>query len=235
MHDLAQAFLLAFGMIAAGDPVLGEIVMRSLYVSLTAVAVATAVGVPLGAFLAVAHFPGRRALVVAMSALMGLPPVVVGLGVYLLLSRSGPLGVLGLLYTPTAMIIAQAILVTPLIASLARQAVEDLEADYRPYLQSLGMGPFERTATIVYDARANLATAVLAGFGRAIAEVGAVILVGGNIDHVTRVMTTAIALETSKGELALALALGLILIALSLVVNALVYALKPQQAGGVRA
>jgi tungstate transport system permease protein len=235
MHDLAHSFVLALRLIIGADAGLAEIVARSLYVSVTAVAIASVIGIPLGAVLAVGRFPGRRTLTVLTSALMGLPPVVVGLLVYLMLSRAGPLGVLGLLYTPAAMIIAQTILVVPLIASLARQAMADLEAQYRPYLNSLGMSTMQRTATLVFDARANLATAVLAGFGRAIAEVGAVILVGGNIDHLTRVMTTAIALETSKGELALALALGIILVALSVAVNALVYALTPRQSGAARA
>ena len=235
MHDLAHAFVIAFGLIAAANPDLKEIVGLSLAVSLTAVAIATAIAIPFGALLAVGRFPGRRALIVVTSALMGLPPVVVGLVVYLMLSRAGPLGVFGLLYTPTAMIVAQTILVAPLIASLARQALADIEALYRPYLASLGMGTLARTATLIVDARASLVTAVLAGFGRAIAEVGAVILVGGNIDHVTRVMTTAIALETSKGELALALALGIVLVAISIAINALVHLLAPRTGGGVRA
>jgi tungstate transport system permease protein len=235
MNDLAHAFLLAIGLIAGADPGLLEIVGLSLVVSLTAVAIAAVIAIPFGALLAVGRFPGRRALIVVTSALMGLPPVVVGLVVYLMLSRAGPFGVFGLLYTPTAMIIAQTILVAPLIASLARQAMADLEAQYRPYLASLGMGTAGRTLTLIVDARANLVTAVLAGFGRAIAEVGAVILVGGNIDHVTRVMTTAIALETSKGELALALALGLVLVTISVAINALVHLLAPRAAGGARA
>jgi len=235
MHDLAHAFVIALGLIAAANPDLKEIVGLSLMVSLSAVAIAATMAIPFGALLAVGRFPGRRAIIVITSALMGLPPVVVGLVVYLMLSRAGPLGVFGLLYTPTAMIIAQTILVTPLIASLAREAMADLEAQYRPYLVSLGMGTLARTATLIVDARASLATAVLAGFGRAIAEVGAVILVGGNIDHVTRVMTTAIALETSKGELALALALGIVLVLISVAVNALVHLLAPRNAGGARA
>lgn len=235
MHDLAHAFVIALGLIAAANPDLKEIVGLSLMVSLSAVAIAATMAIPFGALLAVGRFPGRRAIIVITSALMGLPPVVVGLVVYLMLSRAGPLGVFGLLYTPTAMIIAQTILVAPLIASLARQAMADLEAQYRPYLVSLGMGTLARTATLIVDARASLATAVLAGFGRAIAEVGAVILVGGNIDHVTRVMTTAIALETSKGELALALALGIVLVLISVAVNALVHLLAPRNAGGARA
>lgn len=235
MHDLAHAFVIALGLIAAANPDLKEIVGLSLMVSLSAVAIAATIAIPFGALLAVGRFPGRRALIVLTSALMGLPPVVVGLVVYLMLSRAGPLGVFGLLYTPTAMIIAQTILVTPIIASLARQALTDLEAQYRPYLVSLGMGVARRTLTLIVDARASLATAVLAGFGRAIAEVGAVILVGGNIDHVTRVMTTAIALETSKGELALALALGIVLVLISVAINALVHALAPRSPGAARA
>jgi tungstate transport system permease protein len=235
MHDFAHAFVLAVRLILGADPGLLEIVGLSLMVSLSAVAIAATIAIPFGALLAVGRFPGRRAIIVITSALMGLPPVVVGLVVYLMLSRAGPLGVFGLLYTPTAMIIAQTILVVPLIASLARQAMADLEAQYRPYLLSLDMGTLARTATLIVDARASLATAVLAGFGRAIAEVGAVILVGGNIDHVTRVMTTAIALETSKGELALALALGIVLVLISVAVNALVHALAPRSPGAARA
>ena len=181
------------------------------------------VGLPLGGMLALYRFRGRGALVVTLNALMGLPPVVVGLAVYLLLSRSGPLGVLGLLYTPTAMVIAQCILVTPIVAALGRQVVEDLWAQYGEQLRSLGATRGRALWTLLWDGRFSLATVVLAGFGRAVAEVGAVLIVGGNIEHATRVMTTAIALETSKGNLDLALGLGVILIALALLVNAVAY------------
>jgi tungstate transport system permease protein len=194
-------------------------VRLSLAVSLAAVCLAAVVGLPLGAAVAIYRFPGRRAVVVLLNALMGLPPVVVGLVVYLMLSRAGPLGVLGLLFTPQAMVVAQWLLVTPLVAALARQAIEDLWVEYEEQLRSLGAGPGRAIPTLLWDGRFTLVTTVLAGFGRAIAEVGAVIIVGGNIAHVTRVMTTAIALETSKGDLALALGLGIVLIVLSLAVN----------------
>jgi tungstate transport system permease protein len=201
------------------DPYLLEIVALSLEVSLVAVSVASAIGLPLGAVVALFRFPGRRLVEVTLSALMGLPPVVVGLVVYLMLSRSGPLGTFGLLFTPTAMIIAQAILITPIVAALARQVIDDLWVEYSEQLRSLGATPGSAIWTLLWDGRFSLVTTVLAGFGRASAEVGAVMIVGGNIDHVTRVMTTTIALETSKGNLALALGLGLILISLSLMIN----------------
>jgi tungstate transport system permease protein len=226
MTDIAAAFVTALNLLVTLDPILIEIVGLSLTVSLSAVAVATLIGLPLGAMLALFHFPGRNAVVVFLNALMGLPPVVVGLVVYLLLSRSGPLGVLGLLFTPTAMIVAQAILVTPIVAALTRQVVADLWVEYREQMTSLGAGPMRAIPALLYDARFTLVTAVLAGFGRASAEVGAVMIVGGNIDHVTRVMTTAIALEVSKGDLALALGLGIVLIGLSLSINAATYAAK---------
>ena len=220
MDGFAQALGGAFGLVVTGDPDLWAIVALSLRVSLTATLIAAALGMPLGAALAVLRFPGRGAAVVALNALMGLPPVVVGLAVYLALSNAGPLGVLQLLYTPTAMIVAQTLLVTPLIAALTRQTVEALDAEYRDQLRSFGVGPARAVPTLLWDGRFALMTAFLAGFGRAIAEVGAVILVGGNINHVTRVMTTTIALETSRGNLALAMALGCVLIALALAVNA---------------
>lgn len=226
MQDFSAAFGLAFQLIVSGDPALAEIVLLSLRVSLAAVAIAALIGLPLGAGLAVLRFPGRGSAIVALNALMGLPPVVVGLLVYLLLSNAGPLGVLGLLYTPSAMIIAQTILVTPIVAALTRQAIEDLREEYDEQLRSLGLGPLATVRTLLWDARYGLLTVALAGFGRAIAEVGAVLIVGGNINHVTRVMTTAIALETSKGNLALALALGLILITLAVTVNGAVMALR---------
>jgi len=230
MGHLGDAFGTAFALIVARDPDLVEIVLLSLRVSLSAVAVATLIGMPLGAALALIRFPGRQAGVVLVNAFMGLPPVVVGLFVYLLLSRAGPLGELGLLFTPSAMVIAQTILVTPIIAALARQTVADLDREYQEQLRSLGVGPWRSIPTLLWDGRFSLLTAVLAGFGRAAAEVGAVIIVGGNINHVTRVMTTAIALETSKGDLPLALGLGLILIAIVIVVNGALMLLQAAQA-----
>ena len=220
MEGLGQALWSALRLLASGDPTLVRIVLLSLAVSLSAVLLATLLGLPLGAALAVGRFPGRRAMVVLLNALMGLPPVVVGLVVYLLLSRAGPLGELGLLFTPPAMVIAQTILVLPIIAALCRQAVEDAWAEYEEQLRSLGASRFSAALTLVWDIRFSLVTAVLAGLGRASAEVGAVMIVGGNIDGVTRVMTTTIALETSKGDLPLALALGLLLIALVIALNA---------------
>jgi tungstate transport system permease protein len=220
MQDISAAFGVAVGLIAAGDAELAQIVLLSLQISLSAVALAALVGMPLGAALALVRFPGRGACVVLLNALMGLPPVVVGLFVYLMLSRAGPLGELGLLFTPTAMVVAQAILVTPIVAALTRQTVEDLYAEYQEQLRSLGVGPLRAIPTLLWDGRFSLLTAVLAGFGRAAAEVGAVIIVGGNINHVTRVMTTTIALETSKGYLGLALGLGLVLLLIVVAVNA---------------
>ena len=220
MQDISAAIGLAFSLIVSGDSELAEIVLLSLQISLSAVALAALVGMPLGAAVALFRFPGRGAFVVVLNALMGLPPVVVGLFVYLMLSRAGPLGDLGLLFTPTAMVIAQAILVTPIIAALTRQTVEDLYAEYSEQLRSLGVGPLRAIPTLLWDGRFSLLTAVLAGFGRAAAEVGAVIIVGGNINHVTRVMTTTIALETSKGYLGLALGLGFVLLLIVVAVNA---------------
>ena len=220
MQDIGAALALAFKLIVSGDSDLAEIVLLSLRISLSAVTLAAMLGMLLGAALALFRFPGRGALVVLLNACMGLPPVVVGLFVYLMLSRAGPLGELGLLFTPTAMVIAQAILVTPIIAALTRQTVEDLYVEYREQLQSLGVGPLRAIPTLLWDGRFSLLTAVLAGFGRAAAEVGAVIIVGGNINHVTRVMTTTIALETSKGYLGLALGLGFVLLLIVVAVNA---------------
>jgi tungstate transport system permease protein len=217
---MGEALGNALALVASGDATLLGIVGLSLFVSLSAVALATALGLPLGAVLAVAHFPGRRAVVVLLNALMGLPPVVVGLMVYLLLSRAGPLGSLGLLFTPGAMVIAQTVLILPIIAALCRQAVEDAWMEYEEQLRSLGAHGARAAATLLWDIRFSLFTAVLAGLGRALAEVGAVMIVGGNIDGVTRVMTTTIALETSKGDLPLALALGLVLILLVIALNA---------------
>ena len=226
MTDISAAFATAIQLLITLDANLIEIVGLSLQVSISAVALATVIGLPMGAALALFKFPGRGTITVMLNALMGLPPVVVGLVVYLLLSRSGPLGVLGLLFTPTAMIIAQAILVTPIIAALTRQVVADLWVEYAEQMRSLGAGPLRAVPALLYDARFTLVTAVLAGFGRASAEVGAVMIVGGNIDHVTRVMTTAIALEVSKGDLALALGLGIVLIGLSLAINAATFTAK---------
>ena len=222
MQNFALEFRSAMSLILTGDSELWSIVLLSLHVSLMAVLISAVIGMPLGAALAVGRFPARRLLIVLLNALMGLPPVVVGLLVYLTLSRSGPLGVLQLLYTPTAMIIAQTVLVTPIIAALTRQTVESLDAEYAEQLRSLGVSRLASVPTLLWDGRVALLTALLAGFGRAIAEVGAVIIVGGNINHVTRVMTTTIALETSKGNLALALALGAILIGIAVGVTALV-------------
>ena len=226
MQDFADIMVEAGRLIAGFDGSLVEIIALSLRVSVGAVLLSAAIGLPLGALLAVSRFAGRGALIVLVNALMGLPPVVVGLIVYLMLSNAGPLGVLQLLYTPTAMIIAQTVLVTPIVTALARQAMEDLNAEYGEQLTAFGVGRWGRIATLVWDGRTSLLTALLAGFGRAIAEVGAVLIVGGNIDHVTRVMTTAIALETSKGNLALALALGFVLLTVAVAVNALVMALR---------
>ena len=226
MTEFSDAFGAAIGLVLGFDADLAEIVGLSLRVSFLAVAIATAVGLPVGAAIALYRFPGRAALLVAMNALMGLPPVVVGLIVYLTLSRAGPLGVFGLLFTPAAMIFAQMLLVTPIIAALTRQVIEDLWVEYEEQLRSLGAGPGRAVPALLWDGRYSLLTAVLAGFGRASAEVGAVMIVGGNIDHVTRVMTTAIALEVSKGDLALALGLGIVLMALSLGVNGAAFALK---------
>jgi tungstate transport system permease protein len=220
MNEFSSAVGSALSMIATLDADLVEIVLLSLQVSLAAVAIASVVALPLGALIALQQFPGRRGVIILLNALMGLPPVVVGLMVYLLLSRAGPLGSMGLLFTPTAMVIAQSIIVLPIIAALARQTIADLHEEYDEYLRSLGCTPLQSVATLLRDGRFRLLTAVMAGFGRAIAEVGAVIIVGGNIQHSTRVMTTTIALETSKGNLALALGLGLVLVTLALGVNA---------------
>ena len=226
MSAMLDAILSGLRLVATLDLHLWQIVGLSLAVSLSAVAFATLLGLPLGAAIAVGRFPGRQAVIVVLNALMGLPPVVVGLAIYLLLSRAGPLGELGLLFTPGAMVIAQTVLVLPIIAALCRQAVEDAWREYEEQLRSLGVEGARAALTIVWDIRYSLLTAVLAGLGRASAEVGAVMIVGGNIDGVTRVMTTAIALETSKGDLPLALGLGAVLIAIVLALNAAAYLLK---------
>jgi tungstate transport system permease protein len=221
MNSLGEAFGAAWRLLAGFDAELAQVVGLSLQVSLTAVAMATLLGLPLGAAIAVERFRGRQTLIVLLNALMGLPPVVVGLLVYLLLSRAGPLGDLGILFTPQAMIIAQTVLIAPIIAALSRQTIEDAWREYDEQLRSLGARRLTAAMTLIWDTRFSLLTIVLAGFGRAAAEVGAVMIVGGNIDGVTRVMTTAIALETSKGDLPLALGLGMVLIGLVLLLNAL--------------
>ena len=216
----------ALQLVLTCDPGLFAIVRLSLLVSLSAVLFAALFGVPLGAFLALTRFPGREALIVIMNALMGLPPVVAGLAIFLLLSRSGPLGSWGILFTPQAMVIVQALLVAPIIAALSRQTIEDLWVEYRDELAAMDVGPAQRVATLIWDARFSLVTALLAGFGRAAAEVGAIIIVGGNIEGFTRTMTTAIALETSKGDLPLAVGLGLVLILIVVVINALAWGMR---------
>ncbi len=223
MNDFSTAFALAFERIGRLDPDLVEIVALSMQVSLTAVTIAALIALPLGAAVALFRFPGSSILAVLLNAMMGLPPVVVGLVVYLLISRAGPLGVLGLLFTPSAMIIAQVLLIAPIIAALTRQVIVDLWEEYGELLLSLGVSRGRAIGTLLWDGRFRVLTVVLAGFGRATAEVGAVMIVGGNINHVTRVMTTTIALETSKGNLTLALGLGIILLILSLLINGAVY------------
>ena len=226
MNDFLQGFGSAFSLLGGGDPALWPIVRLSIEVSGAATVLAALIALPLAAWVALTPFRGRAALVASLNALMGLPSVVVGLIVYLLLSRAGPLGTLGILFTPTAMVVAQTLLVAPLITALARQTLEDALAEYGPYLASLKAGKASTMSTLLWEARFSLLTALLAGFGRAAAEVGAVLIVGGNIDGVTRVMTTAIALETSKGDLALALGLGAVLVLLVLGVNAIAHAVR---------
>lgn len=216
----------ALQLVLTGDPDLFAIVRLSLLVSLSATCVAAIIGAPLGGLIALTHFRGRESVLVLLNALMGLPPVLVGLAVYLMLSRSGPFGNAGLLFTPAAMVVAQTILVIPIIAALTRQTVEDLWFEYRDELLAMNVGPGRRVVTLLWDARFSLVTALLAGFGRAAAEVGAIIIVGGNIDHYTRTMTTAIALETSKGNLALAVGLGLVLLTIIILVNALAWGVR---------
>lgn len=226
MQDFSEAFGLALRLVLNADADLMEIIGLSLRISLSAVAIACVLGLPLGATVAMSRFRGRTALIALLNALMGLPPVVVGLLIYLLLSNAGPLGWLRLLYTPTAMIIAQAVLITPIVAALSREVVEQLHNEYAEHFRSLCVPTTTAVGALLWDARYSLLTVALAGFGRAVAEVGAVIIVGGNIDHLTRVMTTAIALETSKGDLGLALALGIVLITIALTVNAAVMMLR---------
>jgi len=231
MQEIASSFEIAFTLIVGLDPELMEIVALSLRVSLTAVAIALCIGMPLGAALAIGQFRGRFALTVVVNSFMAMPPVVVGLVVYLLLSRAGPLGVLGLLYTPAAMIIAQVLLITPIVVSLSRQTIVELDQEYADYFSSLAINRMNRVLTLLWEARFSLVTTCLAGFGRALSEVGAVMIVGGNIHHLTRVMTTAIALETSKGELELAMALGIVLMLIALLINLLIALIRPRDAG----
>jgi tungstate transport system permease protein len=222
--DVLEAMQAAIRLMVTFDPQFLQIVGLSLRVTLTAVLAAAIIGLPLGAWLALSRFPGRTALIIVINGLMGLPPVVAGLVVFLFLSRSGPLGPLGLLFTPTAMIIAQTILVLPIVIALTRGTLEELWQEYREHLTSLGLTGWRAVPTLLWDGRFALATGLLAGFGRASAEVGAVLIVGGNIASYTRTMTTTIALETSKGDLPLALGLGLVLMALTLAINAAGYA-----------
>jgi tungstate transport system permease protein len=232
MDDLLAGLVAAVTLIVTADPHLIEITLLSLRVTLTAVAIACAIGLPLGAWLAVRRFRFRRTVIAILNALIGLPPVVVGLVVYLLLSRSGPLGVLNLLFTPTAMIIAQVVIVTPLVASIAHSAIRELWAEYHDLLISMNATRRQRIATLLVDGRRSLLTAALAGFGRAIGEVGAIMIVGGNIDGLTRVLTTAIALETGRGDFALAVGLGIVLIGLSMLVSgASHWALRTERQG----
>lgn len=223
MNDILEGLQAAFWLVVQFDTDLVDISLRSFRVSLTALVIASAIAIPLGTWLALRRFRFRRATIAVLNALMGLPPVVVGLLVYILFSRSGPFGVFGLLFTPTAMIIAQVIIITPLIASITHQAMRDLWAEYHDLLISLNTSKHQRIKTLIWDGRRILLTASLAGFGRAIGEVGAIMIVGGNIDNATRVLTTAIALETGKGDFALALGLGFVLIALAIAVNVLIH------------
>ena len=232
MNDIVDGLIAAFWLVATFDPDLIEISLRSLQVSLTALLVACAIALPLGTFLAIRRFRYRRLTISILNALMGLPPVVVGLIVYILLSRSGPFGVLGLLFTPTAMVIAQVVIITPLIASITHQAMRELWAEYHDLLISLNTSQRQRIKTLIWDGRRNLLTAALAGFGRGIGEVGAIMIVGGNIDNATRVLTTAIALETGKGDFALALALGFVLIAMAIGINIAIHSLSRTEREG---
>ena len=232
MNEIWAGLQAALRLIVTFDRDLVEITLRSLQVSLSALVIASLLALPFGTWLAIRRFRYRRATIATLNALMGLPPVVVGLVVYLLLSRSGPFGVFGLLFTPSAMIIAQVIIITPLIASITHQAMRELWAEYHDLLISLNTSKRQRIATLLWDGRRTLLTAALAGFGRAIGEVGAIMIVGGNIDHATRVLTTAIALETGKGDFALALGLGFVLIALALLVNFTIHALSRTEREG---
>lgn len=232
MTEIWDGLTAAFWLVATFDKALWEISFRSLQVTLTALVIASALAIPLGTYLAVQRFRFRRFTISLINALMGLPPVVVGLIVYIMLSRAGPFGVLNLLFTPTAMIIAQVIIITPVIASIAHQSMRELWAEYHDLLISLNTSKWQRILTLVWDGRRNLLTAALAGFGRAIGEVGAIMIVGGNIDHVTRVLTTAIALETGRGDFALALGLGFVLIGLAIIVNLAIHTLSRTEREG---
>ena len=232
MNEIWAGVQEAFRLIFILDADLIEITLRSLKVSLTALVIASALALPVGTWLAIRRFRYRRFTIAVLNALMGLPPVVVGLVVYLLLSRSGPFGIMGLLFTPTAMIIAQVIIITPLIASITHQAMRELWSEYHDLLISLNTTKRQRVVALIWDGRRTLMTAALAGFGRGIGEVGAIMIVGGNIDHATRVLTTAIALETGKGDFALALGLGFVLITLTLVVNLAIHALSRTEQEG---
>jgi tungstate transport system permease protein len=232
MNEITDGLAQAARLVVTADPQLMEITGLSLRVTVTATIIASAIGLPLGAWLAVSRFPARRVVIALLNALMGLPPVVVGLIVYLTFSRSGPLGVLGLLFTPTVMIVAQVVIITPIIASIAHQAIRELWADYHDLLISLQASRLQRIQALLWDGRRALLTAALAGFGRAIGEVGAIMIVGGNIDGVTRVLTTAIALETGKGNFALALALGFVLIGLAVMINLALHALSRTERSG---
>ncbi|MBL4892760.1 MAG: ABC transporter permease [Rhizobiaceae bacterium] len=232
MNDIWQGLQNAVWLVISLDTDLFEIVLRSLQVTISAVIIASLIGFPIGAWLAVNRFRYRRLTIALLNAMMGLPPVVVGLFVYLLLSRSGPFGVLNLLFTPTAMIIAQVIIITPLIASIAHQAIRDLWSEYHDLLISLHATKWQRMKTLIWDARRSLLTATLAGFGRGIGEVGAIMIVGGNIDHLTRVLTTAITLETGKGDFAMAIGLGIILVSLAIIINLAIHTItKTERAG----
>ena len=233
MTEIFEGLRAAFWLVIALDPELIDIALRSLQVTLSALAIACVIAIPFGTYLAISRFRRRRLVIAVVNAMMGLPPVVVGLIVYLMLSRSGPFGVLGLLFTPTAMVIAQVIIITPLIASITHQAMRELWAEYHDLLISMHTTKWQRVKTLMWDGRRNLLTAALAGFGRAIGEVGAIMIVGGNIDNVTRVLTTAIALETGKGDFALALALGFVLIALALLVNFAIHWLSRTEREGL--
>lgn len=231
MNDITQGLWQAAQLVLTLDPDLVEITLRSLQVTVGATVIATLIGLPLGAWLSVNRFRFRRVVIAVLNALMGLPPVVVGLIVYVLLSRAGPFGVLGLLFTPAAMVIAQVIIITPVVASIAHQALRELWAEYHDLLISLNTSRWQRIRTLIWDGRRALLTASLAGFGRAIGEVGAIMIVGGNIDHATRVLTTAIALETGKGNFALALALGFVLIFMAIAVNLMLHTLSRTERG----
>ena len=232
MADIIAALSHAFWLLVSFDAQLMEIVWRSLQVTVTAVEIASLIGLPFGAWIAVRRFRFRRYVIAIINAFMGLPPVVVGLVVYTLLSRSGPFGVLNLLFTPTAMVIAQVIIILPILISITHQSIRDLWANYHDLLISIGTSRWQRVITLLFDARRALLTAVLAGFGRAIGEVGAIMIVGGNIDHVTRVLTTAIALETGKGDFSLALALGIVLIIIAVVLNLLIHTVSKTEREG---